>query len=176
MSAPERRTPNGERAQGRRATDKAPIDELTKLVETMDKRHQTEMKTFRLAMRRSKIENRVMYALTFLAFVAGGAVYSHEADVREDGQCRIFEGAQREEREELADTYAYLYGAQLRGVKPGEDQLYDFALSRLPVTLDKAREDQAPGYCDQPDVGEPEPDPPMPERPRGLELPPLPPG
>lgn len=175
------------RVGGRRASDKQPLEELVELcegmeerhlaaMEAMEERHREEMRSLARQVRQARTYIGTLFIITFLSFVGGAWFLKHEADVREDGQCRIFEGDQQAEREELADTYAYLAGAQLRGPESTDTQLYEFALARLPQTIEKAREDQAPDYCDDENVGLPEPDYPMPSKPQGLKLPKLPPG
>jgi hypothetical protein len=117
-----------------------------------------------------------LYVFMFLAVAGVVAWLEHEGDVRADGQCHIFEGDQRDEVEQLANTYEYLRQAQRLPPEKVDEQLIQFALAQLPQTIAKAEEDQAPGYCDEPDVGEPEPDPVLPAKPADLKLPDLPPG
>lgn len=172
MSEEERRA----EGRGRRASDRQPIDELKELCEQIEKRHVEEMRVLKTQVRQTRAYVVTLFVITFLAGVGAAWFLVHEANIREDGQCRIFESDQQEEREELADTYSYLHGAQKRGGRATRSLLYEFAIARLPVTFEKAQEDQAPDYCDDGDVGLAEPDFPMPEPPRGLELPELPPG
>jgi hypothetical protein len=65
----------------------------------------------------------------------------------------------------LRKTYLYL-----EQLKPAERRttLNRFILHKLPSVEREARTDQAPGFCDEPGIGLPEPDPRIPQRPKGL--------
>lgn len=77
--------------------------------------------------------------------------------------CLQFERDHLRDVKQLRDTYAYI-----RQLEPSElgDPINRFVIGRLPETEAKARTDTAPGYCDNPGLGLPEPDPVVPCRPR----------
>lgn len=167
MSAEERTGDRrGDATGGRRKTDADPV-EVADVLE--------ELRTAVELVRKRSRFLVALYVIMFVAMIGFVAWLEHEGDVREDGQCRIFEGDQKDENDELKDTYNFLYRAQQKP-ELRDTLLYDFALARLPVIKAKAEEDQAPGYCDEDGVGLPEPDPVLPEPPKGLKLPQLPPG
>jgi hypothetical protein len=120
---------------------------------------------------------------TFSVAIAGYAVYTssqtvhkldQEAEVRRSQTCETFEGAYAEQIRRLENTYVFLL---LPGIRERSPDLYDFALRELP-TLERGAESdddpfgpRVPAYCDDPNVGLPEPDPKVPRRPDGLRVP-----
>lgn len=84
---------------------------------------------------------------------------------RRDQSCLIQEAKQRSDVAALKRTYDYLSG---RTSYPQTQELRRIALAGLPRAFHEAELDDAPPFCDELGVGEPEPDPPLPERPAGL--------
>lgn len=92
-------------------------------------------------------------------------------EVRRESRQRVEQDCLKEERDHLKDvknlrrTYRFL-------VNYPEDQrtdpLYIALIQTLPQTESAARTDNAPLYCDEPNVGLPEPDPAVPKRPKSL--------
>lgn len=84
---------------------------------------------------------------------------------------RVEQDCLKEERDHLKDvknlrrTYRFLLGYP---VSAHDDPLYVALIQTLPQTESAARTDNAPPYCDRPNVGLPEPDPVIPERPKAL--------
>lgn len=92
---------------------------------------------------------------------------------RRNDTCLGFEGTHRQEIRNLENTYKYLLS-----VPPAERRrgLSGFILRfSLPEAERAAMRDDdfdgvyVPHYCDEPNVGLPEPDPTVPQRPKGLE-------
>lgn len=75
--------------------------------------------------------------------------------------------------ERLGNTYRYLAelsDAELEAARRGEgDLLNRFVLANLPETEEQAAIDSAPGFCDEANIGLPEPDPVVPRRPERLD-------
>lgn len=93
-----------------------------------------------------------------------------EATVRRDQNCIITERQQAREVRQLEGTYEYLLKQPRRELlHPGS--LPREVFIRLPLTEEVAHEDDAPPYCDEPNIGLPEPDLKVPERPRALRRP-----
>jgi hypothetical protein len=88
-----------------------------------------------------------------------------ESRERLDATCTIFESSQRSDVDALAQTYRYLADLPPREMS---SSLNRAVLANLPATIREATVDDAPGYCDAPGVGLPEPDPPLPKRPPNL--------
>lgn len=98
-----------------------------------------------------------------------------ESRARRDENCRIQEYEQAREVEDLRRTYEFL--PKLIARDP-DSVLVAASIQALPSLEEKARVDNAPGYCDEPGaaaekrgappVGLPEPDPVIPKRPRSL--------
>lgn len=88
-----------------------------------------------------------------------------ESVERRDQNCKIFETEHRREIKRLTDTYRYLVA--LPDAERGAT-INRFVLANLPNLEADARLDNAPAYCDKPDVGLPEPDPRIPPRPKSL--------
>lgn len=82
---------------------------------------------------------------------------------RRDQQCRISEQKQRADVDLLRQSYAFILHPP-----PGLADLVPIALAQLAKTEKDARLDDAPPFCDAPNVGEPEPDPVVPRRPKGI--------
>jgi len=89
--------------------------------------------------------------------------------IRRDQSCREFEQDHLDEVEELRERYAYLRRVE---EDERENTVTRIVLRGLPVIEARARRDTAPAYCDGPNIGLPEPDPRIPCRPPGLQLPP----
>jgi hypothetical protein len=120
---------------------------------------------------------------TFSVAIAGYAVHTsaetvakldQEAEVRRSQTCETFEGAYAEQVRRLENTYGFLL---LPGIRQRSPDLYDFAIRELPTLERGAKSDddpfgpRVPAYCDDPNVGLPEPDPEVPRRPDGLRVP-----
>lgn len=120
----------------------------------------------------------VVVALAALAVAGGGLLVglkaigdvdrsnitkiAREANERRDQTCVIFETNQLEDIRQLRRTYDFLSRPPRSRL---ERQLQTLTLGFLPETERDARIDDAPPYCDAPNVGLPEPDLPMPVRP-----------
>lgn len=85
-----------------------------------------------------------------------------EAVERKDADCVKDERDHFAKVNQLAQTYTFLKTAD-----PDSD-LYQAVLPQLPEIEAEARRDLAPEYCDEPNVGLPEPDPVIPPRPKNL--------
>jgi hypothetical protein len=85
---------------------------------------------------------------------------------RRDQSCTLFERQHLAEVNQLRDTYTYLVNLPRNR---WDDPLNKFILSALPEVEQTASIDSAPEYCDEPNVGLPEPDPKIPARPAELE-------
>jgi hypothetical protein len=120
---------------------------------------------------------------TFSVVIAGYAVWTssqtvhkldQEAEIRRSQTCETFEGAYSEQIRRLENTYVFLL---LPGIRQRSPDLFDFALRELPTLEQGAKSDddpfgpRVPAYCDDPNVGLPEPDPKVPRRPAGLQVP-----
>lgn len=86
-----------------------------------------------------------------------------ETAERRDQSCKISEQKQRGDVDQLKQTYDFLTNPP-----PGLENLVPIALTQLPQVEREAKADDAPAFCDEPGVGEPEPDPKLPKRPKGL--------
>lgn len=93
-----------------------------------------------------------------------------EAQQRRDQSCTIQEKKQLADVTQLKQTYKFLLDPASK--KSG---LYKVVLISLPRAESEAREDDAPAFCDEPDVGLPEPDSKIPPRPASIKLPKPPP-
>ena len=91
--------------------------------------------------------------------------FLNEVEGRRDQTCTIFERAQARDVRRLKDTYAYL-------VKLPQDERGDSINIAIRASLRnleaEAKTDDAPKFCDEPGVGEKEPDPRIPRRPKSL--------
>lgn len=111
-------------------------------------------------------------AITIIALLAGLSAigktasfedFEREANARRDETCRINEHQQEQDIRRLRQAYEYLDGLPAwkreRLLRPRA------ARAQLASLEADAMEDDAPAYCDEPDVGLPEPDPELPPRP-----------
>lgn len=95
----------------------------------------------------------------------------HERDIRSDQACELFETDHLQDVQQLGQTYKYL--ASLTA-EERQQSLNKFILINLPNTEQQALVDRAPEYCDGTfegtgaDIGLPEPDPVVPDRPAKL--------
>jgi hypothetical protein len=85
-----------------------------------------------------------------------------EAVERKDADCVKDERDYFAKVNQLTQTYAFLKTAD------PESDLYKAVVTNLPQVEAEAKRDLAPEYCDEPNVGLPEPDPVVPKRPAGL--------
>jgi hypothetical protein len=88
--------------------------------------------------------------------------FEDEALARVDQTCRLFEADHFEDVEGLRSTYTFLNN--VRGTREAETALVQFVVRTLPRVESEARVDAAPPYCDEEDVGLPEPDPELPQK------------
>ena len=98
------------------------------------------------------------------------AEQAQERTIRSDQACELFETDHLQDVQSLGATYKYL--AQLTPEERNQ-ALNRFILLQLPQTEQQALVDRAPEYCDETtptgdDVGLPEPDPVVPDRPAKL--------
>lgn len=117
----------------------------------------------------------VTLLVTTLGFVIVGnqnddltnEVHDRQADTkaRINESCTIAERKQKKDVDDLKATYAYLLKLPPDQRRKG---INGAILAQLPKSEAAAREDDAPSYCDEPNVGLPEPDTLVPDRP--LEL------
>lgn len=132
--------------------------------------------------------NRLWTALLTLFVVVALLLVYNEQTERTDGFCTIVEGDHQDDVTALSTNYSYL-----ERITPEDydDPTFKFVKGQLPVTELDAYTDRAPSYCDEKspsflwgliggdEVGLDEPDPRLPERPKGiterLDLPPPPP-
>lgn len=93
-------------------------------------------------------------------------IASESAD-RRDQSCLIFERQEAEDIDALERTYSYLSGLSAAQL---DEPLNRAVLAQLPRTVRDAQTPDAPAYCDEPDVGLPEPvrPPRFPRRPPNL--------
>lgn len=106
--------------------------------------------------------------ITFIAVaLAVYSVYANSVETKErvDESCTISETKQKADVDALIATYRYL--GELSG-KELAQPLNKAVLAGLPTTVRNAQTDDAPSYCDEPDVGLPEPDDKVPEVPEDL--------
>lgn len=104
---------------------------------------------------------------TAVAVAVGYALgqWDRERRDRINEACTISERKQFTDVTTLRKTYEYV--ADLTAAQKREP-LNRAIIAQLPSLEVDARTDDAPSYCDEPDVGLPEPDPQVPERPAGL--------
>jgi hypothetical protein len=116
----------------------------------------------------------VVAAYVFIAVAAGygQAQDAHrrndlkkETTERLDQSCTIFEQQHLEDVIQLAKTYQYLDNLSVQQRTEG---LNVFIIKDLPETEKKAKTDSAPDFCDEPNLGLPEPDPTLPTKPAWL--------
>jgi hypothetical protein len=88
-----------------------------------------------------------------------------ETTERLDQSCTIFEQQHLEDVIQLAKTYQYLDNLSVQQRTEG---LNVFIIKDLPETEKKAKTDSAPDFCDEPNLGLPEPDPTLPTKPAWL--------
>jgi hypothetical protein len=86
---------------------------------------------------------------------------------RVDQSCTLAEQKQKDDVRQLRDTYGYL----ARHRHSLDRGLAKEVIRALPETERRAQQDDAPPYCDEPNVGLPEPDPVIPSRPTFLRVP-----
>jgi hypothetical protein len=91
--------------------------------------------------------------------------FKREAEERRHETCLINERKQRMDVDALQRTYEYLAGLSAEQLA---QPLNRAVLAQLPRTVREAQVDDAPRYCDEPGVGEPEPDPRLPVAPENL--------
>ncbi len=90
----------------------------------------------------------------------------NESRGRRDQSCRQSEAKHQADVNELKRTYRFLTNPKKRALLgPGLARLI---ILTLPAREREARVDPAPPFCDEPGIGLPEPDPKIPERPKGL--------
>lgn len=90
---------------------------------------------------------------------------AREGRERRDEDCSIRESKQADDVRALRRLYRYLLGLSPEDL--GTD-LNKAVLAGVPRAERDARTDDAPDYCDEPGIGEPEPDLKVPRRPKGL--------
>lgn len=95
--------------------------------------------------------------------------FAQERDIRSDQACQLFETDHLKDVQQLRDTYKFLLDPDAANTG-----LVKFVILNLPRTEQEARTDNAPEYCDGvtatgADIGLPEPDPKIPERPKKLD-------
>jgi hypothetical protein len=91
--------------------------------------------------------------------------FQAEAKERRDQGCVIFERNQAEDILRLQRTYDYLAGLSSEQMR---EPINRAILAQLSSLEDDAELDDAPQYCDEPGIGQPEPDLVVPERPLAL--------
>lgn len=89
-----------------------------------------------------------------------------EALARTDQVCRLFEQSHLDDVIQLRQTYKYIVALSPEERKSTINQ---FIIRQLPTTEKTARTDRAPAFCDEPNVGLPEPDPVVPKRPQAVD-------
>lgn len=131
------------------------------------RRDRSEVITRRIAMASLVVAaSAVLLAAVLFAWFEG------EARQRRDANCQSFELGHRQEVEDLAGAYKLVAASP----PASWDRLQRFVAARIPTLERDAASDSdgqgvnVPGYCDEPGVGLPEPDPCLPPRPVGLEL------
>lgn len=130
----------------------------------------TDERRARRLRRRDWARDFWLLAVTGILFWAAWAG-EREATVRQDQICLVFERLHVTEVQRLENTYAYLSAlpsAELRTT------LNQTVLRQVPETERRVREIRPPRFCDAPGIGLPEPNPEVPRRPLGLDLPPRP--
>jgi hypothetical protein len=85
--------------------------------------------------------------------------------MRRDQSCKLTETAQLKKVESLENTYRYLSALT---TEERATTLNRFIFQGLRKQEQEARIDSAPKFCDEPGIGLPEPDPPIPARPQNL--------
>lgn len=116
----------------------------------------------------NNVEQVQRIARTNTKILAGQA---QERNIRSDQACELFETDHLQDVQQLGQTYKYL-----ASLTPEErnQSLNKFILINLPNTEQQALVDRAPEYCDGTvpgtgaDIGLPEPDPKIPDRPAEL--------
>lgn len=86
---------------------------------------------------------------------------------RIDQSCALAEQKQKDDVHQLRETYGYL----VRHRDSLDRGLAKEIVRALPEAEHRAQQDDAPPYCDEPNVGLPEPDLPIPPRPTFLRAP-----
>jgi len=97
--------------------------------------------------------------------------FEQERNIRADQACNLFETDHLKDVQELKQTYKFLLDPD---AVTENKALVKFIVLNLPRTEEEARLDSAPPYCDGTfpngdDIGLPEPDPKIPERPKALD-------
>lgn len=120
-------------------------------------------------MKHLKLDRATWRDFTSLVAVAVAAVsvwlLVAERNDRADQICDITEADQRAEVRALGRTYDFLLDPKSKREAPG---LYKAILAGLKQQEADAKRDNAPLFCDEDGVGEPEPDPKVPRRPAAL--------
>lgn len=130
------------------------------IVEVKEK-YERERRLLRWAVRWMLVITVGLCAFVTVAIVS----FNAEQAERRDQSCAITEGQQRDEVVQLRRTYDYLLS-----LSPAErrDPLNRAILAQLTQTEARAKQDNAPEFCDDDGVGLPEPDMPVPDRPLAL--------
>lgn len=117
-------------------------------------------------LKSAKTKRLTAWLLTVIIWFGGTGLALHqiqsEGHTRADQVCKIFEDAQHDQVDELQRTYDYLVK-----LTPAEvhSTLNVAILTHLPQQEADAHIDRAPQFCDDPGLGRPEPDDPIPVRP-----------
>lgn len=90
----------------------------------------------------------------------------HEAEVRRDQTCVLFERNHHQAVARVKRTYDYLKGLTKQ---QRNDPLNRAVIAQLPDTETDARNSAAPRYCNVRGVGLPEPPPELPQRPSAVD-------
>jgi hypothetical protein len=133
------------------------------------------MRTLRARLADGPTKGLIAWVVIFGGFVFGAYQLQENRDLidrieregveRRQQSCQLFESDHLADVQALRRTYHYLGGLSARERRTGINRAL---LVNLPRTEQEARTDSAPDFCDKPGVGLPEPDPVVPERPRGL--------
>jgi GAF domain-containing protein len=97
-----------------------------------------------------------------------GIQAQHANTERRHQICLADEREHLQQVDQLRVTYDYLSGLTDRQRRTALNRAL---LQQLPMVEKQANTDVAPEFCDEPNVGLPEPDPLVPERPPGLVVP-----
>lgn len=108
----------------------------------------------------------LLVALTLFGFLYGRQDtllkdFIDETTERRSQSCDLFEGQHLDDVKELRRTYKYIEALEPEEIS---STLNQFVIRGLPELEDDARNDPAPEYCDDPNIGLPEPDPNLPPK------------